>query len=117
MEYMENGQLMLNKREAGKASELLWGGVAQALEALAKSRNMPRFSRHHSLRYFAGVISRETGDSSINNVFYQAEALHKNFYSVEMTAQNVATNVAAIRDLVSKLLSMIPPELVNQKAA
>jgi len=114
LEYMENGQLMLKKQEVGKASELLWGGVAQALEALAESRNI-RLSNHRSLRWFVAELSRDTGDKSINNIFYQAEALHGNFHSVDMTAQDVATNVNAIRDLVSKLLSMIPPELANQE--
>ena len=116
LEYMANGQLMLNKREAGKASELLWGGVSQALEALAESRNI-RLSNHRSLRYFVSELSRETGDRSINDAFYQAEALHSNFHSVDMTAQDVATNVDAIRDLVSKVLSMIPHELTNQEEA
>ena len=114
LEYMSNGQLMLNNREAGKASELLWGGVAQAFEALAESRNI-RLSRHRSLRWFAGEVSRETGDRSINGIFYQAQALHDNFYSVDMTAQNVATNVDAIRELVSKILSMVPSELINRE--
>jgi len=114
LEYMENGQLMLQKQEVGKASELLWGGVSQALEALAESRNI-RLANHRSLRWFVAELSRETGDKSINNIFYQAEALHSNFHSVDMTAQDVATNVNAIRDLVSKLLSMIPPELANQE--
>jgi hypothetical protein len=113
LEYMENGQLMLRKQEAGKASELLWGGVSQALEALAESRNI-RLSNHRSLRYFVSELSRETGDRSINDAFYQAEALHSNFHSVDMSVEDVVTNVDAIRDLVSKLLSMIPPELVNQ---
>ena len=116
LEYMENGQLMLNKQEAGKASELLWGGVSQALEALAESRNI-RLANHRSLRWFVAELSRETGDKSINSIFYQAEAVHSNFHSVDMTAQDVATNVDPIRDLVSKLLCMIPPELVNQKDA
>ena len=116
LEYMENGQLMLKKQEAGKASELLWGSVSQALEALAESRNFT-LSNHQSLRWFAAELSRETGDKSINNVFYQAEGLHHNFHSVDMTVQDVATNIDAIRDLVSKLLSMIPPELTNLKEA
>ena len=114
LEYMENGQLMLKKQEVGKASELLWGGVSQALEALAESRNIS-LANHRSLRWFAAELSRETGDKSINSTFYQAEALHSNFHSVDMSVQDVATNVNAIRDLVSKLLSMIPPELANQE--
>ena len=114
LEYMQNGQLMLNKQEAGKASELLWGGVSQALEALAESRNM-RLANHKSLRYFVSELSRETGDRSINNAFYQAQGLHSNFHSVDMSVENVAANVDAIRELVSKVLSMIPVELVNKK--
>ena len=114
LQYMENGQLMLKKQEAGKASELLWGGVSQALEALAESRNR-RLANHRSLRYFVGELSRETGDRSINDVFYQAENLHSNFHSVDMSVENVGANVDAIRGLVWKLLSMIPPELVSQE--
>ena len=116
LEYMENGQLMLNKQEAGKASELLWGGVSQALEALAESRNR-RLANHRSLRWFVAELSRETGNRSINDAFYQAEALHSNFHSVEMSVENVAANVDSIRDLVSNVLSLIPIELVNQKQA
>jgi hypothetical protein len=114
LEYMGNAQIMLNKQEAGKASEMLWGSVSQALEAVAESRNM-RLKEHRSLRYFVAELSRETGDKSINNGFYQAEALHNNFHSVDMDVQSVATNVDSIRDLISKLLSMIPPELTNQE--
>jgi len=116
LEYMENGQLMLNKQEAGKASELLWGGVSQAVEALAESRNI-RLANHRSLRHFVSDVSRETGDRSINDAFYQAEALHSNFHSVDMSVENVVANVDAIRALVSKVLSMIPAELINQKEA
>ncbi len=112
LEYMANGQLMLDKREAGKASELLWGGVS--LEALAESRNI-RLRSHRSLRHFVSQLSRETGDRSINDLFYQAEGLHSNFHAVDMTVEDVASNVDAIRDLVSKVLSMIPPELTNQE--
>ena len=114
LQYMENGQLMLNKQQAGKAGELLWGGVSQALEALAETRNM-RLANHRSLRYFVGELSREMGDRSISDAFYQAEALHSNFHSVDLSVENVAANVDAIRELVSKLLSMIPPESVNEK--
>jgi len=116
LEYMGNAQVMLTKQEAGKASEMLWGGVSQALEALAESRNM-RLKEHRSLRYFVGQLSRETGDKSINNAFYQAEILHNNFHSVDMDVQSVAANVDTIRELISKLLSMIPPELTSQEDA
>lgn len=112
LHYLENGQIMLNKGEAGKASELLWGSVAQALEAVAESRNF-KLANHRSLRWLAAELSRETNDKSINNIFYQAEALHSNFHTVELTVQEVATNVEAIRDLVSKLLSLIPSELAS----
>jgi len=116
LEYMGNAQLMLTKQEAGKASEMLWGGVSQALEALAESRNR-RLKEHRSLRFFVAEVSRETGDKGINNAFYQAENLHTNFHSVDMDVQSVAANVDSIRELVSKLLSMIPPELTSQKEA
>ncbi|MBN1366629.1 MAG: PaREP1 family protein [Dehalococcoidales bacterium] len=113
LEYLENGQLMLNKGEPGKAGEMLWGSVAQALEALAESRNI-KLSNHRSLRWFVTEISRETNNKNISNAFYQAEALHSNFHSVNMTVNDIAVNLESIKNLVSILFSLIPKELTKQ---
>lgn len=113
LHYLENALLVLNSRDAGKASELLWGSVAEAMQAVAASRGK-RLANHHSLRWFAANLSKELGDKSIVGAFYQAQALHSNFHEVELTPEDVAMVVEPIRTTVAKLLALIPKELVNE---
>jgi hypothetical protein len=113
LHYLENALIMLNKLEAGKASELLWGSIAEALQALAISRNI-RLKNHRSLRWFVAELSKELGDKDIVAAFYQAENLHSNFHEVDLTPQDVAMVLEPIRETVKKLLDLIPQELVNE---
>ena len=105
--YLENALDSLQRREAGKASELLWGSIAEALQAVAASRSM-RLTNHRSLRYFASQLAKELNDRSINDSFVFAERLHSNFHEVELEAEDVAAVVDPIRETVSKLLKLIP---------
>ena len=115
LQYLENGQLMLLKGEAGKAGEFLWGSIAQSLHALAASKNMPQLRSHRSLRYFVSTVSREINDRRLNEVFWQAEKLHSNFHEVDLTTEEIAEFVEPIREAVQKLHSLIPAELVSEK--
>lgn len=115
LRYLENSQQMLLKGEAEKAGEFLWGSIAQALQALAASRNIPMLKNHRSLRYFVSTVSKEMDDRRVNEVFWQAEKLHSNFHEVEMTVDEVAEFVNPISEIVQKIHSYIPPELVNEQ--
>lgn len=111
--YMENALLMLNSRDAGKASELLWGSMAEALQAVAAFRGK-RLSSHRSLRWFVARLSKELDNKSIVEAFYQAEALHSNFHEVEFNPEDVAMVLEPIRTTVAYLLDLVPRELVNE---
>ncbi|MBI4302871.1 MAG: PaREP1 family protein [Chloroflexi bacterium] len=111
--YLENGLLMLNSRDAGKASELLWGSVAEALQAVAVSRGT-RLANHRSLHWFVGQLGKELNDRSIIDGFFLAEHLHSNFHEVELTVEDVAAVVEPIRNTIAKLFDLIPKELVNE---
>jgi len=113
LQYLENALAMLNKGEAAKAGELLWGSVAQALEAVAVSRDLS-LANHRSLRWFASNLARELNDRTLANGYWQAEALHSNFHAVDLTAEDVSELVEPIRTTVAKLLALIPPELVQE---
>jgi hypothetical protein len=110
---MENALVFLQRGEAGKAGELLWGSVAEALQAVATSRGM-RLANHRSLRFFAGTVAKELGDASLSEGYRLAEGLHSNFYEVELEPGDIAAVVEPIRRTVSKLLDLIPPEAVQQ---
>ncbi len=115
LHYLENALLMIQQSEAGKASELLWGSVAEALQALAASRGK-ELGSHHSMHWFIGVLSKELNDPSIVEAFYVAENLHhKGFHEVELDIKDVEQVVETIRKLVAKLLSLIPKEFTDEK--
>jgi hypothetical protein len=114
LHYMENALLMVSQGDAGKASELLWGSVAEAVQALATSRGK-QLTNHRSLHWFIGVLSKELNDRSIAEAFYLAENLHqKGFHEVELDIRDVALVLESIRKLVEKLLDLIPKELINE---
>lgn len=111
--YLENALVMLNNQEAPKASEFLWGSVAQALQAVAASRNI-RLSNHRSLRWFVSTLARELNDRTLLDGFGQAQVLHSNFHEVDLAVEDVAVVVDPIRGLVSRLLALIPNELIRE---
>lgn len=113
LHYMENALLTLRSHDPGKASELLWGSVAEALQAVAASRGK-RLTNHRSLHWFVGVLSKELGDEGMVTAFYSAEALHSNFHEVEYSTEDVARAVQPIRKLVARLLDLIPKELLTE---
>lgn len=110
---MENALLTLNSGEPGKAGELLWGSMAEALQAVAASRGIP-LKNHRSLHWFVGALGKELNDRSIIEAFYEAEDLHSNFHEVELSTEDVALLVQPIREAVNKLFGLIPKELIEE---
>lgn len=114
LHYLENALVTLRSGEAGKASELLWGSMAEAVQAVAASRGK-RLANHRSLRWFIGELGKELGDKSIVERFYLAEGLHTNgFHEVEYTQRDVEGMLEPIREAVKKLLDLVPKELLDK---
>lgn len=111
-QYLGNALFALQNREAGKAGELLWGSVAQALHAVAAYTNTP-VTTHRALKNFAIQLARDLDDQTIELEFVVAESLHHNFYDVQQEPQDVELVVPVVQGLVSKLLGLIPRELVS----
>lgn len=111
--YLENALELLNQGEPAKAGELLWGSMAQALQAVALSHGTP-LANHRSLRWFASQLAKELSDRSILDGFWQAEKLHSNFHDVDLSVEDVATMVDAIKTTVSRLLSLVPAEILRE---
>lgn len=112
-QYLENALVALQVGEAGKAGELLWGSVSEALHAVAASRNRP-LRTHRELKNFAIQLAREMNDQAIEKDFVVAESLHHNFYDVQQEPIDIAIVVPTVQELVRKLLSLIPPEATRQ---
>ncbi len=111
-QYIENALLALQNREAGKAGELLWGSVAQALEAVATYKNRT-IQSHRDLKNFAILLSRDLDDEALINDFIVAESLHHNFYDVQQEPSDIEILIPTIRELVTKLFNLIPSQILS----
>ena len=112
-QYLENGLDALQNGEAGKAGELLWGSVAQAVYAVAVFRNTS-VQTHRELKNFVIQLARDLSDQSIEKDFIIAESLHHNFYEVQQEPEDIVIVVPTVRGLVGKLIKLIPPEAARQ---
>lgn len=113
LQYLGNALVALQNEEAGKAGELLWGSVAEALHAVAASKNVP-IPSHRQLKNFALGLAKELRDESIATDFLLAESFHHNYYEVTFEPTDVAVAVVRIQEMVGKLHKLIPPGVVEE---
>ena len=105
--YLENAFLSMEAGNVEKASEFLWGSMAEALKAVAASRS--RELRHHrEIGEYARELARQLGDEAISDVFGNASYLHTNFYEAELTIEEVYTYASRIKAIIGKLFDFIP---------
>ena len=112
-QYLSNALLALQNDEAGKAGELLWGSVVEALQAVAAYRNRP-IRTHRELKNFAIQLARDLNDQTIEKDFIVAESLHHNFYVVQQEPSDIAIVIPTVQQLVTMLLALMPPEAHRQ---
>jgi hypothetical protein len=105
--YFENANKFIDKGDAEKASEFLWGSVAQALKAVAANKNIWLRS-HDQIKNYALALARELHDDSIRHTFNYAQYLHSNFYESGLLLEDVAGAAEDVRKTVKRLLSLIP---------
>ena len=105
--YLENAFKFIEAGDAEKASEFLWGSMAQAVKAVAAVKGV-RLKVHRLLRDYAESLSKELDDKSIYDYFLHAESLHSNFYESDLELKDVVRIADEVRMTVGKLLSLIP---------
>ena len=107
--YLENALRFIDAGDAEKASEFLWGSMAEAIKAVAASKGIT-FKSHRALRDYAIGLAKELKDDSIRNDFDHAQSLHSNFYETGLLIEDVVMCAEDVRATVAKLLSLIPKE-------
>lgn len=109
MHYLGNAFASIHEGDTGKASEFLWGSMAEALKAVAASRGIV-FESHKKLWDYARGLAEELDDKSIYDVFVHANSLHRNFYESTLELKDVHLAAEDVRTTVGKLLSLILKE-------
>ncbi len=82
-EYWNNGLKYVGEGKFSKASEFLWGAVAQSIKAVAAMRNISVI-KHPMFFHFMRKLSRELEDKELYGSFLSLNELHKNFYDEYM---------------------------------
>ena len=106
LKYLENAAEELSRGELEKASEHMWGAVAEAIKCVLAARKGVVVVRHAELRRYARELARETGDPEIFRAFREAESLHSNFYEAVLEEEDLLAHFDSVRLLVSKLLEL-----------
>jgi hypothetical protein len=100
--YLSEAKEFLSKGDLVQSSEKLWGATALTVKMVAAKRGL-KLERHGSLWGFIDTLVRESGDREIVIAFGAANALHRNFYEDEMTAETVKISAEEIEKLITKL--------------
>ena len=106
---MENAFDFIKAGDAGKASEFLWGSIAEAVKAVAASKGIMVYS-HAKLKQYAHELARELQDRSISDAFDRANSLHSNFYESTLELKDVYLVGEDVRATVGKLLELTARE-------
>jgi len=114
LHYLANAYKFIEAGDVGKASEFLWGSMAEAVKAVAAIKGVT-FRGHRQVRDYAYKLSRELDDKSIYDHFSHAESLHSNFYECDREMGDVIMVAQEVRETVGKLLSRIPESKSNHE--
>ena len=107
--YLENAFSFIEVGDLEKASEFLWGSMAEALKAVAASKEI-WLKSHKDLRNYAMELARDLPDESIRNTFLHAQSLHSNFYETGLLLEDVYMCAEEVRITVDKVLQLIDGE-------
>ena len=106
--YFENALRSIEAGNAEKASEFLWGSMAEALKAVAASRDNIRLRGHGDVKNYAMQLASALRDDNIRYTFDKAQTLHKNFYESWLELEDVARYAEDVKTTVATLLNLIP---------
>ena len=112
-EYLRNAYSSIDQGELEKGGEFLWGSMAQAIKAVAASKEI-ELRTHRDVWNYARALSMELGDQDLFHAFRDANYLHGNFYEAGLALDVVLDYGERIRHAVGKLLRLIPAEALAQ---
>ena len=115
-QYMDNALEALGKDEPGKAGEMLWGSIAQAVHAVDAWRGVV-IEDHRGLMNFARRIGAEIDDPYFPNNFQSARSLHHNCYIPVETVAEVEALLPGIRRAIAQILALLPDDARGGTAA
>ena len=100
---LEHAEAMIAEGDRLQASEKMWGAVAHKVKAIAAERGWPNRS-HADTRAIVHHIAAQPGNRKISHLFRGvAEDAHRNFYDDTALIEDLAEDLAEIRELLNLL--------------
>ena len=99
---MEGAPVALEEGDLVQAAEKLWGTAAQMVKSVAETRGWPHGS-HQELFRVTGLITQETGDLRMRDLFHISNSLHMNTYEHWMSGDDVEQGLQRVQELIEKL--------------
>ncbi len=112
--YLENAYKFIDAGDPEKASEFLWGGMTQAVKAVAATKGITLKS-HRDLWDYTEKLAKELQDNTIFSSFLNANSLHSNFYECALELKDVIRAGDEVRVAINKLLRLIPKAIEENK--
>lgn len=109
LRYLRNASKFIDAGDSEKASEFLWGSMAQALKAVAAIKGL-HLKNHRQIWDFAEGLAKDPQNKIIYDAFLHANLLHTNFYEAELELKDVRGIAEEIKRAIGRLLSLIPEE-------
>ena len=100
--FIEQAAAEFSRGDYLQASEKAWGAAAHAVKSVAERRGWEH-GGHRDLFRCARLISEETGQPEIRELFSVANSLHTNFYERWMDPETVEGNIQSVQRLLEKL--------------
>ena len=113
--YMDNALEALQKNETGKAGEMLWGSVTQAVHAVDAWRGAA-INSHRGLTNLSYGLGQEIDDEAYPNNIGSARMLHDNFYLPDVSREHIESLLPGIRRAISQVLALLPEEVHNDSS-
>jgi uncharacterized protein (UPF0332 family) len=99
-QLLQQARQELARGDVRQASEKGWGAAAQAVKAVAESRDW-KHNTHAGLFNIVTRLAEETRNNDLNSLFVTASGLHTNFYENWLTADMVGVGVDKIAEFVA----------------
>jgi len=107
--YLLNASKFIDAGDSEKASEFLWGSLAEAVKAVVLSKGF-QLKKHGEIWTYVENLTKELEDKGIYDAFRHAHDLHINFYESDIELRGVRRMAEDIKVVQDKLLNLIPGE-------
>ena len=102
-EYLVNAEDFIIKRKFAKASEFLWGAVAEHIKAISVLYERPPASHRDIIEVGKRIATQLEDRDMFKLIDREAQALHANFYEEFLSEEAFADHHLAVLELVKKL--------------